>query len=60
MVRVTYVEKSLDFYCSKLGLKEIRRKESDKGRFTLIFLGLISTGLGFLFWNIGLLRVSNE
>ena len=28
--------------------------------FTLIFLGLISTGLGFLFWNIGLLRVSNE
>ena len=28
--------------------------------FTLIFLGLISTGLGFLFWNIGLLKVSNE
>ena len=28
--------------------------------FTLIFLGLISTGLGFLFWNIGSLKVSNE
>tara|TARA_B100000686_G_C15919202_1_gene538733 strand:+ start:78 stop:503 length:426 start_codon:yes stop_codon:yes gene_type:complete len=39
MVRVTDVEKSLDFYCNKLGLKEIRRKESEKGRYTLIFLG---------------------
>jgi len=28
--------------------------------YTLIFLGLISTGLGFLFWNIGSLKVSNE
>ena len=28
--------------------------------FTLIFLGLISTGIGFLFWNIGSLKVSNE
>ena len=39
MVRVTDVEKSLDFYCNKLGLKEIRKKESEKGRYTLIFLG---------------------
>ena len=39
MVRVTDVEKSLDFYCNKLGLKEIRRKESEKGKYTLIFLG---------------------
>ena len=39
MVRVTDVEKSLDFYCNKLGLKEIMRKESEKGRYTLIFLG---------------------
>tara|TARA_B100000700_G_C14313722_1_gene520458 strand:- start:131 stop:538 length:408 start_codon:yes stop_codon:yes gene_type:complete len=39
MVRITNIEKSLDFYCNKLGLKEIRRKESEKGRFTLIFLG---------------------
>ena len=39
MVRVKDVEKSLDFYCNKLGLKEIRRKESEKGRYTLIFLG---------------------
>ena len=38
MVRVTNVEESLDFYCSKLGLKEIRRIENEKGRFTLIFL----------------------
>jgi len=38
MVRVTDVEASLDFYCNKLGLEEIRRHESEAGRFTLIFL----------------------
>ena len=38
MVRVTDVEKSLDFYCNKLGLEEIRRHENEKGRYTLIFL----------------------
>ena len=38
MVRVTDVDASLDFYCTKLGLTEVRRKESPQGRFTLIFL----------------------
>jgi lactoylglutathione lyase len=38
MVRVTDIDKSLDFYVNKLGLKEIRRIENEKGRFTLIFL----------------------
>jgi lactoylglutathione lyase len=38
MVRVTDIDASLDFYCKKLGLEEIRRFESEKGRFTLIFL----------------------
>ncbi len=38
MVRVRDIDQSLDFYCNKLGLKEIRRMENDKGRFTLIFL----------------------
>ena len=38
MVRVSDLEKSLDFYCNKLGLVEVRRKESEKGRFTLVFL----------------------
>ena len=38
MVRVTDVEKSLDFYCNKLGLKEVRRTESQQGRFTLFYL----------------------
>jgi lactoylglutathione lyase len=32
------VDASLDFYCNKLGLVEIRRHESEAGRFTLIFL----------------------
>ena len=39
MVRVTNIEQSLDFYCNKMGLKEIKRKESEKGKFTLVFLG---------------------
>ena len=38
MVRVTDIEKSLEFYCDKLGLTEVRRRESEKGRFTLVFL----------------------
>ncbi len=38
MVRVGDLEESLDFYCNKLGLAEVRRYESDKGRFTLVFL----------------------
>jgi lactoylglutathione lyase len=38
MVRVSDLDESLDFYCNKLGLRELRRKESDKGRFTLVFL----------------------
>lgn len=38
MVRITDIEASLDFYCRKLGLEEVRRFESEKGRFTLIFL----------------------
>ena len=38
MVRIENIEESLDFYCNKLGLKEVRRRESEKGRFTLIFL----------------------
>lgn len=38
MVRVSDLDASLDFYCNKLGLIELRRKESAKGRFTLVFL----------------------
>jgi lactoylglutathione lyase len=38
MVRVSDLAASLDFYCDKLGLKEVRRMENEKGRFTLVFL----------------------
>ncbi len=38
MVRVRDLDASLDFYCNKLGLEEVRRVESEKGRFTLVFL----------------------
>lgn len=38
MVRVTDIDASLDFYCNKLGLVELRRYDSEQGRFTLVFL----------------------
>ena len=38
MVRVSDLDESLDFYCNKLGLVEVRRKEVPQGRFTLVFL----------------------
>jgi lactoylglutathione lyase len=38
MVRVADLDQSLDFYCNKLGLTEVRRYESEQGRFTLVFL----------------------
>ena len=38
MVRVTDLAKSLDFYCTKFGMEEVRRIENEAGRFTLVFL----------------------
>jgi len=38
MIRITDVDATLDFFCDKLGMWEVRRTESEKGRFTLIFL----------------------
>jgi len=38
MVRVNNIEESLHFYCTLLGLVEVRRKEYEVGKFTLIFL----------------------
>lgn len=38
MVRVSDLDTSLDFYCDKLGLRELRRYDSEQGRFTLVFL----------------------
>ena len=38
MVRVRDLDASLRFYCTALGLHEIRRTDNDKGRFTLVFL----------------------
>ena len=45
MVRITDIEKSLDFYCNKLGMREVRRIVSEAGRYTLIFLAApVDTG----------------
>jgi lactoylglutathione lyase len=38
MVRVADLDTSLDWYCNKLGLTEVRRIENEGGRFTLVFL----------------------
>lgn len=38
MVRASSLDDSLDFYCNKLGLVEVNRHESEKGRFTLVYL----------------------
>ena len=38
MVRVSNLEQSLDFYCNKLGLKQVNRMDHEGGRFTLVFV----------------------
>jgi lactoylglutathione lyase len=38
MVRVADLDASLNFYCNLLGLVEVRRRDHEKGRFTLVFL----------------------
>ncbi|MGK2924024.1 MAG: VOC family protein [Lysobacterales bacterium] len=44
MVRVSDLEASLDFYCHKLGLVELRRKDVPQGRYTLVFLAAPGDG----------------
>lgn len=38
MVRVSNLDQSLDFYCGKLGLREIRRYDNPQSRYTLVFV----------------------
>ena len=38
MIRVGDVEAALDFFCAKLGMREVRRVDNEQGRFTLVFL----------------------
>jgi len=44
MLRVRDLDAALDFFVKKLGLSELRRRESDTGRFTLVFLGTGAPG----------------
>ena len=44
MVRVADLDASLDFYCAKLGLEELRRIDNKAGRFTLVFLAAPGDG----------------
>ena len=43
MVRVRDLDASLRFYCDGLGLREVRRMENERGRFTLVFLAADET-----------------
>lgn len=38
MVRVENLERAMEFYCEKLGLVEVSRREDEKGRYTNVFL----------------------
>ena len=38
MIRISDIDKSLDFFCAKLGLREVERYTSESGRYTLIYL----------------------
>jgi lactoylglutathione lyase len=38
MLRVRNLDSALDFYCNALGLREVRRRVDEKGRYTLVFL----------------------
>ena len=44
MLRVKDLDASLHFFCTLLGLKEVRRRDSERGRFTLVFLSTEAEG----------------
>ncbi len=44
MVRVRDLPAALRFFCEGLGLREVRRRDSEQGRFTLVFLGQTTEG----------------
>lgn len=44
MLRVRDLDLALDFFVTKLGLRELRRRDSEKGRYTLVFLGTGAAG----------------
>ena len=44
MLRVRDLDAALDFFVNKLGLVELRRRDSERGRFTLVFLGTGAEG----------------
>lgn len=46
MLRVRDLDAAVDFFVNKLGLRELRRRESEQGRFTLVFLGSGAEGDG--------------
>ncbi len=45
MVRARDLDETLDFYCNKLGLVEVKRHDSEAGRFTLVFLAAPGDGV---------------
>ena len=41
MVRVSDLESSLDFYCNKLGLEDLRRYDNEPAHIALVFLAAL-------------------
>ena len=49
MIRVQNLESALDFFITKLGMIEVRRREAPEGRFTLVFL---ATSPEYTYWRV--------
>ncbi len=58
MVRVSNIEESLRFFCDGLGMKEVRRSDYEKGRFTLIFLATDEDAFNYSKRSIPLLELT--
>lgn len=48
MIRIRDIEQSLHFYCELLGMREVRRRDSEGGRYTLVFLAAADDDEAFL------------
>lgn len=60
MVRSNNLDATLDFFCNKLGMVELRRKDSEEGRFTLIFLATPEDAEGTEYERIPMVEITHN
>jgi lactoylglutathione lyase len=60
MVRSSNLDATLDFFCNKLGMVELRRKDSEEGRFTLIFLATPEDAEGTEYERIPMVEITHN